>query len=144
MLDFAPEIEVQATKDLYALRCSIVHQFGLINHSQEPALRRVFRLESTGPVVRPARCAWDGDVDSSWQERHLTRVNIEAIPAFVNEVVDHARVAHRDGNVRLVKRMTIAKLRRFGMYRHWKSGDLPTPPFIADDGSECPNPAETP
>ena len=111
--DRATEMERQA---LYALRCALAHEFGLLNRSRTPYYRRLFRLEDTpgGPlVVQPARDWTEHPED--WSPFAITEVNLLTLGDLAEEVVQSVRDHAERGDLRA--QVSLPELqRRFSFY----------------------------
>lgn len=103
---------------IYALRCSLAHDFGLFNYNpKKPNLTHLFTLHQSpsGPVVKLPTIQWDGDYQNIVPD-NSTWINLEALGDMVEEIyLELLRLASKSeleivlagGAVELVTRYSI-------------------------------------
>lgn len=100
---FAPEIGELERDALYALRCSFVHDYSLINiptmGNQQVRERRTHHFMLTaadegGPIVKLPVQRWDGDVDHC-RLSNATWVNLRALGDLAEKVF-HRLISHHE------------------------------------------------
>lgn len=106
LIDFAPGLEYPTGGALYALRCSLVHSFGLTNPNSDSDKHHVFALTRSGPVVRFPEVEWDGTVGGTNALEMTTGVNIEALRELTESCVGRARGLNDLGELDLAPGMT--------------------------------------
>lgn len=106
LIDFAPGLEDPTAGALYALRCSLVHSFGLTNPNSDSDKQHVFALTRSGPVVRFPEVEWDGTVVGTNALQMTTVVNIEALRDLTQSGVARARELNDSGELDLAPGMT--------------------------------------
>jgi hypothetical protein len=105
LIDFAPGLEDPTAGALYALRCALVHSFGLTNPSSDADKQHVFALTRSGPPVRFPETDWDGSIEGTGSLEMTTIVNIEALRDLVEGCLTHARQLNDAGDLVLVPNM---------------------------------------
>jgi hypothetical protein len=107
----AGRISPPTASALYSLRCSLAHEFGLRNQP-----RHVFLLAQDGPLAKHPRRPWDGTPSGAVKRSVQTRVNVRAVGALVEGVVEQARALHKVGQVELAPGRAAADLLAFGRF----------------------------
>lgn len=84
---------------LYALRCAVMHSFGLANLNDNPDLQHRFSLSTDGPYVRRRQKPWDGNYLQPVRRSMTTHVNLRKLGDRVEDAVARTRELHGRGEV---------------------------------------------
>ncbi|OOC08522.1 hypothetical protein B0293_00995 [Amycolatopsis azurea DSM 43854] len=102
---------------LYALRCSLAHDYSLASPSGHPERTHLFRLahDEHTPLISFPQEQWP--IDYSVIQGHETLVNLRKIGDLVEGVVDRLRREHASDRLRLYPRLSIVEFEtRYGLY----------------------------
>ncbi len=113
LIDFASAIDENDHAPLYALRCSLVHSFGLVNYNRDRKAKdkhRVFGLRETGDLVTPPKEPWDSSRAGARSGRMTTYINVRKLRDEVIEAVREVSALHLKDELRLVRGMTADRL----------------------------------
>jgi hypothetical protein len=99
---FAQGLSDDVILAIYALRCALAHDYGLINIGNGPfasRLHHAFLLinDEKEPVVALPTLRWNGELTAA--RRHRTVVNVRALGDLVERVVLTLQAGHRAGNL---------------------------------------------
>ncbi len=102
---FYPTLKEEEREAIYALRCSLVHDFSLVNDAhyvKDERLKRLrrhhFYLEDLAVpefLVEFPENAWNGEM-TKMSRRNATRINIRSLGDVVESVVDHLHRLHSE------------------------------------------------
>lgn len=87
-LRYFSNIDQKEADAIYALRCSLAHDFGLFNHNtKKPNLTHLFTLHQgpSGSVVTLPKIQWDGDYQNITPD-NSTCINLEALGDLVEAI----------------------------------------------------------
>jgi hypothetical protein len=103
---------------LYALRCALMHVFGLVNQNDgDPRLRHKFVLSTSAcAMVRLPVVRWDGKfarVPGQSPRRSATHVNVRLLGDAVEEAARRVKASHAAGKLEKVPASEAEFLRRF-------------------------------
>lgn len=106
MADFASTV-LEATRGaLYALRCSLLHSFNLLNRRPGTDKHRVFALTDSGALVTHPKQTWDGTATGARSTTQTTVVNVFELRALAERCVAEARLLHQAGNLEIAPGLT--------------------------------------
>lgn len=73
---------------LYALRCSLLHGYGLVNYHYQDNKRHFFRLsqENNAQMIVLPEEKWDGNLENM-KNNNVTIVNIDLVGGFVEKII---------------------------------------------------------
>jgi hypothetical protein len=107
LTDFRPDIEDPIRGALYALRCALVHSFGLINNNPGTDKHHVFALTRSGSLVLETNNPRSGSLDEDVTLSQTSAVvNVDELRRTTESCVETARDLHNNGNLALVPGMT--------------------------------------
>jgi hypothetical protein len=86
----------QEAEALYALRCSLAHDYSLVNRSKKPLRRHLFQLEDdpSAPLITLPLRVWDGD-PANVDAADDTIVGIPALCDLGEEIAANVRDCYR-------------------------------------------------
>jgi hypothetical protein len=111
------DLDSASIEALYALRCSLAHDYSLASPSKRPERMHLFRLTDDGytPLVTFPKEPWPNDY--SVVRGHDTLVNLRKIGDLVEGVVDRLRREHADDRLRLHPELSLVEFEtRYGLY----------------------------
>jgi hypothetical protein len=117
---FAPEVNEAERDALYALRCSFVHDYSLVNvpkqGRQEVRDRRTHHFiltaeDDAGPIVKLPPERWDGDLDHC-RIRNATWINLRLLGNLAEEVFKRIVVLHETGDLIIALSGGLTELQR--------------------------------
>lgn len=117
---FAPQLSIEESEALYALRCSLAHNYSLSNPSERPLRRHIFLLWPSGaPLLQLPEIPWSGQyVGSSPEPNARTQVCLEAVGDLGEQVAASILECHADGDLAADERIGPAELHvRFAALR---------------------------
>jgi hypothetical protein len=73
---------------LYALRCSLAHDFSLVNVNSKLSLTHIFSVnqDETAPIVILPKTQWDGKQETVVGPEHATHINLRALGDLVEDI----------------------------------------------------------
>ncbi|MET8853393.1 hypothetical protein [Amycolatopsis sp. NPDC004625] len=111
------DLDSASIEALYALRCSLAHDYSLASPSKRPERTHLFRLahDEHTPLVTFPQEPWPNDY--SVVRGHNTLVNLRKIGDLVEGVVDRLRREHADDRLRLHPELSLVEFEtRYGLY----------------------------
>lgn len=78
---------------LYGLRCSLAHDFSLVNINSKPSLTHVFSVNQNeqSPIVELPKNSWNGKYETIEPE-NATRINLRAFGDLVEDIYNNLQI----------------------------------------------------
>lgn len=94
------DLSIVECEAIYALRCSMAHDYSLCNKDRNRKLWHMFELANSdsSPVVSLPNKPWDGNYSNF---NNMTRIHVVALCDLVEDIVTKVKGAHRDGKLEL-------------------------------------------